>query len=210
MSIPTTYLNTAKNLDAILDAIQKAGIPDKFTNSHLKSLGFASSGDRSVIGVLKALDFLDSSGRPTDHYSELKDPSRRKVVMAQRIRSAYADIYALNEQAHTLGATELVGMFGRVSGKSEAVAKKMATTFLAFAKHADFRSSSAADDVREVVDVADATEPGEANDVGSAPSNPGNLGLSLRHDIHIHLPSTTEVKVYDAIFQSIQRHLVVS
>jgi Family of unknown function (DUF5343) len=55
MALPTSYLTTTKNLDAILTAIQGAQAPERFTQAFLESLEFKSTPDRLVIGVLKAL-----------------------------------------------------------------------------------------------------------------------------------------------------------
>jgi hypothetical protein len=32
--------------------------------------------------------------------------------------------------------------------------------------------------------------------------------MTLRHDIHIHVPLSTDVAVYDAIFKSLQANLL--
>lgn len=47
------------NLHKILNAIQKAGVPEVFNLDFLKDLGFTSSNDRPVIKVLKYLGMLD-------------------------------------------------------------------------------------------------------------------------------------------------------
>lgn len=65
MALPTAYLNTVGNLSGILEAIKGAKAPSRFTQKFLVGLGFASAGDRPVIGVLKALGFLNEGGAPT-------------------------------------------------------------------------------------------------------------------------------------------------
>ncbi len=49
MSLPTAYLTSTKNLKAILEAIQNAQAPKKFTYSFLESLEFKSSSDRLIL-----------------------------------------------------------------------------------------------------------------------------------------------------------------
>lgn len=66
MALPTSYLTSAKNLPAIFTAIQQAKAPERFTVRFLESLGFKSNTDRLVIGVLKAIGFLDDQGKPTE------------------------------------------------------------------------------------------------------------------------------------------------
>ena len=68
MALPKAYLTSSKNLPAILNAIQTAKAPEKFTQRFLESLEFKSPNDRLIIGVLKSLKFLSDDGKPTDRY----------------------------------------------------------------------------------------------------------------------------------------------
>ena len=43
MALSQSYMQSTKNLPAIMEAIQDAGVPDKFSNEFLKTLGFSSS-----------------------------------------------------------------------------------------------------------------------------------------------------------------------
>jgi Family of unknown function (DUF5343) len=60
MALPKAYLTSAKNLPAILNAIQTAKAPPKFTQRFLESLEFKSPSDRLITGVLKALKFISA------------------------------------------------------------------------------------------------------------------------------------------------------
>ncbi|GIO28277.1 DUF5343 domain-containing protein [Ornithinibacillus bavariensis] len=44
--------------------------PSKFTQQHLKDIGFASTNYRAFIPIFKALGFLSSEGAPTSRYHE--------------------------------------------------------------------------------------------------------------------------------------------
>ncbi len=67
---------TVKNVPGVFGAVRDAGVPDRFTHSFLKQLGFASSTDRGVINVMKSLRFLDESSVPTERYKHYRDPAR--------------------------------------------------------------------------------------------------------------------------------------
>jgi hypothetical protein len=206
MSVPG-YMTTVKNLAAIFGAVREAGVPERFTHQFLKELGFTSSADRSVIPLMKSLRFLDESGVPTDRYKQFRDPAIGGAVMADALRDAYGDLFQINEAAQTLTATGLKGAFKRISGKGDAVAEKMATTFKALAGLADWSSAGA----------AAAAKTGQAAPVKPSPpeddpprDEPGRVRIAasaLHHDIHVHLPTTTDVKVYDAIFRSLRDNL---
>jgi hypothetical protein len=206
VSVPDSYLNSVKNLNEIFAAIKGAGVPERFTHEFLKQLGFSSSNDRAVIPVMKALRFLDDNSGPTDRYSRFRDPALSGAVMAEALRDAYADVFIVHEKAHEQSSTALIGAFKRITGKGDAVSKKMATTFKALCGLADWSASSA------VVSppLEDAEESPSAPSEGRPPISPpaGVAGIpSLHHDVHVHLPVSNDVKVYDAIFRSLREHL---
>ena len=63
MASDFAYMTNAKNAKDDLGTHTRGGRPfPKFTHDFLKSLGFTSSTDRPVIGVLKNLGFLTPDG----------------------------------------------------------------------------------------------------------------------------------------------------
>ena len=143
MSVPA-YMLSVRNLPAVFEAIRNAGVPDRFTHSFLKQLGFTSSGDRAVISVMKSLRLLDESSTPTDRYKRYRDPSLSGAVMAEALRDAYSDLFTIKESAHSMPAGEMKGAFKRLSGKGDSAAEKMTATFRALAKLADWSHEGAA------------------------------------------------------------------
>jgi hypothetical protein len=204
--VPTSYFLVQSKLKPILEAVQKAGVPEKFTLAFLNSLGFKSTNDRPIVAVLKSLGFLNQSGAPTQTYRDYKDPAKAKKVMGERVRLTYSDVFLAHEQAHTLSAEALKGIFATLSGKSESVATKMAGTFKALCSLSDFSNVNVAnespyEEVREEV---------KANPISILPKVPKvNSGSSEFHyNIQIHLPVTSDISVYNAIFKSLKDHLM--
>lgn len=207
MAIPSTYFVSTKNLEAILDQVRKGRVPPKFTYEHLKQLGFPSSADRPIIPVMKALGFLDASGVPLERYRRFKDQSQSKRVMAEGMREAYTDVFAIDESANKLPVDKLKGIFARLSDKGESVTDKMAMTFRALAEHADFSPAPPAED--ESPSGGDGDGNGNEGDGGWKDQDRDQGGvLSLRHDVHIHLPISDDIKVYDAIFKSLREYIL--
>lgn len=192
------YMASAKNLPAILDKIKAAGTPPKFTHDFLKAnLGFPSSNDRSVVGVLKALGFLSADGVPTARYNEFRNDALSGAAMAAGLREGWADVFLSDERAYEKSTSQLTELFKNVTGKGEAVAVKMATTFKALTSKADWKATAKAPaDLEPSV-------PEEGPEVDAE-----RLGVSLHHDVHIHLPPTTDVAVYTAIFRAIRNELL--
>lgn len=203
----------------VFEAIRNAGVPERFTHSFLKQLGFTSSGDRAVISVMKSLRFLDDSSAPTDRYKRYRDPSLSGAVMAEALRDAYSDLFTINEGAHGMPPAQLTGAFKRISGKGDSAAEKMTSTFRALAKLADWSQTAAA--AAAETKIFD-DEPPADEEPGKKPAPkrrrrapepdeeehepPPPFIPTLRHDIHVHLPPTQDVKVYDAIFRSLREH----
>lgn len=107
MSLPNAYLTSFKNTPDILKAIEAAQAPDRFALKFLEGLGYASSNDRTIINVLKALGFLDDSGVPTNRYHRYLDQTQSALVLAEGIREAYEDLFRVNRNAHTMSANEV-------------------------------------------------------------------------------------------------------
>jgi hypothetical protein len=205
MAIPTSYLTSVKNLGGILNSMVGAQAPDKFTTRFLESLDYKSNSDRLVIGVLKALGFLADDGRPTQRYFEYLDQTQSEKVMAQAIREAYADLFQINKNAHQMTKTEVINKFKTLSqGQySESVLDKMAMTFTALVTHGDF--SSASMPKPQVVSIQDTERV-------APPTTSDSLakGLSIQglvYNIQLILPESRDPKVYEALFDSLKRHL---
>lgn len=190
------YMNSVTNLSGILEKIRSAGTPPKFTHEFLKStLGFTSSNDRGVIKLLKKLGFLNSDSVPTSRYNAYRGDDGARAV-AEGLREGWADIFLADERAHERSATELTAIFKNVSGKSESVAKKMATSFKALADAADWTGGTPPETAQ------DEQLPEKADGAARTP------GVSLHQDVHIHLPSTSDVSVYTAIFRALRDELL--
>ena len=208
MPVPSAYLTTTKNTAAILAAMQRAGVPERFSFEFLKQLGFSSSSDRPMIAVLKALGFLNDGSAPTDRYRSYKDPAIAKAVLAQGIRDAYGDVFNVDMEAHAKQTSELAGIFSRLSNKGEAVNQKMATTFKTLATLADFSTGAAVEFATRSTEIPDLPQPVGPSGSEFISDSVGAGVVSLRHDIHVHLPLSTDVAVYDAIFKSLKTNLL--
>jgi hypothetical protein len=225
MALPTAYLTTQKNLSGILAAIQTAKAPDKFTQQFLLGLGFKSSSDRLVINVLKSIGFLTDDGAPTQRYFEFLDQTQAERVLAEGVTEAYADLFQLNTKAHTMKRPELKNKMRTLSqGKlTDSVLDKLAMTFNALAKHGDFEAAGAAavgndDGGNGGGDGSgEGSEPGADDDGGGGDSGGGGDGTpetggslmidGLIYNIQIQLPESRNPAVYDALFQSLKKHL---
>ena len=213
MSLPTSYLTSIKNLEPILTAMQQAKAPERFTVRFLESMGFKGNADRLAIGVFKAIGLLDDQGKPTDRYFRYLDQTQSAQVLAEGIEDAYSDLFQVNKKAYNLDNSEIKNKMKTISqGQySESVINKMAMTFTALAKLADFQTnpnsaaSSPIEPNEAKVDpsphVATSEVP-KAVDTGLKSSWGG-----LHYNIQLILPESRDPKVYEALFKSLKEHL---
>jgi hypothetical protein len=209
MALPTSYLVSTKNLGDILNAIQSAQAPPKFNRKFLENLGFTSSADRLIINVLKSLGLLASDGTPTERYFQFLDQTQAGGVLAQGIREGYADLYQLNRNAHKMSKPELKGKIKTLTqGKaSDNVVDKMAMTFQALAKHADFEAETADRASEPAASETSDSAPEIDEDAASPSPLTGQFPGGLVYSIQIHLPESRDQAVYDALFRSLRAHL---
>lgn len=212
MSLPTAYLTTFKNTGDILQAIQSAQAPPRFTQKFLEGLGFPSTNDRTMINVLKALGFLDDSGVPTNRYHQYLDQTQSAIVLAQGIRDAYADLFRVNINAHSMNATEVKNKMKTLSeGQfTDRVLTQMAGTFTTLVKHGDFNNTSGGaggaggDDQQEKDDPDENAQDDRQRDrLRGGKTRIGDLVYS----VNIVLPESRDPAVYDALFKALREHL---
>ncbi|MCY3591069.1 MAG: DUF5343 domain-containing protein [Acidobacteria bacterium] len=205
MNKDVPYLTTVTSLHKILDSIAKASVPDAFTFDFLKDLGFKSSNYRSFPKLLRYLGLIGDSNRPTDAYKSFVDPTQSRAVLALCLRTSFDDLLNAHPEANTYSTQKLMGWFKTKTGKSEAVATKMATTFRSLASYADWQAATETEesesDEGSPVLTEDATSP--------PPPKPGALApLKLTYRVEINLPDSTNVNTFRAIFRALREELL--
>lgn len=206
MDTNVPYMPSVTNLSKILNAIQKAGVPEVFNLDFLKDLGFTSSNDRPVIKVLKYLGMLDSSGHPQTAYREYVDHTKAKAVLASRLRTAFDDLYLSDKDAHNKSAEQLKGWFKTKTGASDSVAKKMATQFKSLASCADFEAAPPA--TPKIPEVPSKQKDEKKAPAQPPPPAPDLKGLGFVYRLEIHLPDTQNVETFRAIFRALREELM--
>ena len=215
MALPDSYTLKPSAIPAYFEAILDAEAPERFTQSFLENLEFKSTNDRLFIKILKDLGFLDADAVPTDRYFEFLDRSRSQRVVAEGIRDAYVDFFAVNTKAHELSATDVKNRLRTLykGTKTDLVIDRISSTFVALCEYADFSGSARSEGVHnDVKDEPDRDTDGDPTDpdVDSPPAR-GSLSLrALQYHFNIVLPESRDQAVYDAIFKSLRDHLGAS
>jgi len=218
MAFQPPYLVAIKNLDRFLDALRNAQAPSKLSVRFVEKLGFKSTNDRLFIPLLKAMSFVDESGKPTARFHSFLDDSEWQRVLADGMRDAYSELFRINKNAQNLSREQLRGKLKSLGeGKlSVAVVNNAVKTFLELAKLADFSEISTKDVSPQSQDYPeDSTDPEsstttkiELEQPDDRSVTPDSAGASLVYRIEIVLPAVRDQAVYDAIFRSARHHLI--
>lgn len=175
--------------------------PAKVTVEFLKKLGYTSSNDWAVLSILKFINFLDSSGSPTELFKMYRDTQKSKAIMAQALKASYSDLFS----AYSNPSTEnLENYFRTATGRGGKSLQATETTFKTLCKFADFGSLPAA------VTSASPAIPSQipiSPPVVQAPVTKEG-GVNINVNIRFELPMTKDADVYDKIFESLKKHLL--
>jgi hypothetical protein len=131
--------------------------------------------------------------------------------MAEALREAYSDLFTVKKDAWKLSEEEVINKLKTLTQgkKSENVIRWMAKTFKALTDYADWSADATP---KEKVATIQEQPPASKQTIESHPSDESqeklNIKGGLHYNIQIHLPESRDPKVYDAIFESMKRHLL--
>lgn len=212
MSAKLPYLASPGTVKTVLDRIIEARTPERFTQDFLETkLGATGGGARAVIPLLKRIGMLEQDGGPTDLYRKFRNTDTSGAAMAQAMRHGYSEIFARNEYAQDLAKPKLLEMINEISGneKGNSADKLTATTFMNLKEYADFDADADDDRVEHEQPIESQIPTQTHQPQTSPPRHPqSNSPLTLAYSINLHLPETDDIKVFDAIFQSLNKNIL--
>lgn len=200
-----SYTTVPGKLTGLMEKIRSAGVPTKASGQWLKSIGFTSSNDASLVGVLKQIGFVDGSGVPTDVWKKYRG-TNHKHVLADAIRTGYSALFSVYEDADSRSQQELENVFRSTSTAGSQVIGKATVTFRNLCALADFSGSHAhvaavhaADPLHHPVKNQPVHQGGQ---MAQDPSSP-----SVHIDIQVHISPESSPEQIDQIFASMAKHL---
>jgi hypothetical protein len=137
MPLTNAYVQIYGQFPEFFKKISEGQAPERFTNQHLKDLGFNSINFRAIIPLLKALGFLSEDGAPTRRYHDFRDSSQAKRVMTEALKEAYSDLFVIKANPTEADRGLIEGKFKSSHNVKDRVAKLMANTFFALLPFAD-------------------------------------------------------------------------
>jgi hypothetical protein len=197
------YTTVPGKISPLLQKIREVGIPAKVGVQWLKTIGFTSSNDNTLVPVLKQVGFVDASGVPKSAWSQFRG-AKHKEVLGDAIRSGYAELFAVYPDADQRSPSDLEHVFSTSSTAGKQVIGKTVSTFKALCESATFSSDGiglgtklSAESIHEPVQVHP-----EGRHQPGAPTAP-----SVHIDIQVHIAPESSPEQIEQIFKSMAKHL---
>jgi len=205
--LPTyPYTLVTGKLKSLLQKIRSSGIPPKLTAAHLKTLGFKSSNDSGMIGVLKFIGLTDGSGIPTPLWSEYRGQDHR-AVLGKAIRQGYADLFAIYPDANARSVADLTHVFSMSSTAGEQVVKATVLTFKTLVDEADFSGQGGSGSTASTLTTGPIHAAPAAASAIATHGAPTAKHPAVHIDIQIHISPESSTEQIDKIFESMAKHL---
>ncbi|MHB0877652.1 MAG: DUF5343 domain-containing protein [Anaerolineae bacterium] len=204
------YVPNPAVVTRFFDKLPNVGAPGSVDAKWLSQVGFKTSNDYALIGLLEFLGFVDSSGKPTDLWSAYRNKSQSRRVMAQAIRSAYAELYSTYPDAGELDDSTLLDFFRQATKLGESTLSRVLHTFCKLVALADMDAACPPEATKGTKPDGESEPPPAA--VAAEPKHKPKRSveplLPISMNIQIVIPSDASEAQYDAIFSSIKRNLL--
>ena len=228
MPSPPLYTTVTGKIPTLFEKIASMGVPKTTVDSKwLAMIGFGGSNDKTLLGVLARLGFLDDLGMPTERWISFRDSNKRAQVMEEAMKQAYSELYEAYPEAHKQPDDDLVNFFknqpspdGTFGGLSEGTATKILQTFKGLGAIAGLRSEDdnkvrvlRTKQVTKKVITKNATpertssEAPAGNERGGG-ANPVSPQLVLNVNIQLAVPENMDENAYDRFFAALKKHLL--
>lgn len=203
------YVNAYGKIEEVFKKIKEASVPPKFTQDFLHtSLGLTSSSYRAMIPFLKRLGFIDPSNTPTEEYKSFRDDTQSGLIMASKIKDAYADLFKANEYAYKLTREEIISKLKTILGTAEkdSILPAVAGSFIELVKLSNFEKTTQTKQKKTIINEVSASS--NTPQVQPEIKSKSNLQLGISYTINLNLPATTEIEVFNAIFKSLKQNIL--
>lgn len=195
------YLSAYGTITKALERVKLAPTPDKFSQDFLATkLDLKGGSPKQVIPYLKRIGFLRSDGTPTPLYERFRNEGQSGAAVAEAMRHGYRTLYDVNEYLHDANDEDVRGVIIQVTGQEPGskMVRAILGSFKALREFADFDTPEAP--------VTESTE--EDSGVFPAPEGSPLADFRIGYTINLHLPATSDIAVFNAIFKSLRENLL--
>lgn len=207
------YVTATGNVARALKAIATAATPDSVSQNFVKTILKipGGSGDQ-MTSFLKKVGFASPDGSPTDIYRRFRNEATRGSAAASSLKLGYAPLYKRNEFMHELSDKDLKGLILEETGLAadSNVPGLILSCIKAIKQFADFNASATTEAAEDTAVPSGSTNALAQSEHRVMPPHAAAeaVGLSLGYNIHLNLPATTDIAVFNAIFKSLKDNLL--
>jgi len=203
MAETPSYTTVPGRIPELLTKVRQAGVPPKASLEWLKSLGFKSSNDRSLIPVLRQIGFVDVSNVPTPAWKQYRG-SDHKAVLGRAVRQGYSWLYDTYPDAHERSLVDVAHVFSTRTDAGKQAIDKMVSTFKNLVSLAEFDESSSGHQAEK----PEATQSPDKSQ--STPTTPRATRppVTVNVNVQLTLPETTDEAVFAAFFKAMRTYLL--
>jgi len=202
------YTLTPSAFAKFLDKLKDVGVPEKIDRTYLSQIGFASANHRPFIPIMKHVDLLDASGKPTERYRKgLRGGDAGMSLVAEGIRKGYKSLFDTYPDANARSTTELTTFIKTHSDLGDRALQSAVSTFQTLCKFGAFDTPSTPPENVE----GEVSRKNAKADAKSKPEPPGVSGgaVTINVNIALSVDATSDPAVYDAFFAAMAKHLKV-
>ncbi len=193
------FTTKPQDITTLLQKLPELPVPsDKIDVAYFKSLGFTASSSNHLLGILKALGFLNEQDEASPVWQAYVEKEQRGLVLASAIKHAYSQLFDLVFCPYLESDENLMEFFEKEEPKTtDRDMSFILETFRRLSELADFQDLMCDDE-------QPASGPPEVAE--TAPAVKVNPNLQLNIQIHID-PNTSEEKI-EAIFKNMKKYLL--
>ncbi|MFH1537989.1 MAG: DUF5343 domain-containing protein [bacterium] len=197
------YAMSTGKLKQFIEKIRTLGIPKKASTKWLKEIGYTSSNDTRMLGIIKFINFADANGVPTAFWTDYRG-ANHAITLAEGIRLGYSDLFQTYVDANNRSDDELKSFFSTNTKAAEGTVQYMVTTFKALCESADF----SADYDPEKSAGEQPKKPGAPSEKPKTPPSSKLGDTTININIQLTLPETTNSEVYEKFFAAMRENLL--
>jgi hypothetical protein len=203
------YLLSPKSVRPFFNHIQGAGVPAKVTQKYLEATGFKNKSDRSLIGVLKFLKFIDDGGSPTELWKKFRSKTAGGTILAAALKKAYKGLFETYPDACDRPNERIQDFISGHSNAGGRVLSGMVGTFKALCAVADFSGATEREEPERDEDDPDEEEKDKGETRQRLKTN-AKTGVQVTLNVQLVVPATDDPAIYDSFFDAMKRHLLQS
>ena len=142
-SLPHT--SDPEAIPRLLRLVQNTTTPGRVTAQHLRSNGFTEVEGPHLVGLLRAIDFVDEDSHPTKHWKEYRNRQAAAEVLTTAVRAAYRPLFTALREPARRSDDEIAVAIRQVTRFNETHVEQTVSSFRALCAIAGIEQSSAKD-----------------------------------------------------------------